>query len=81
VVAHAAMGHDAPTSQDPSTGNGGDSNSIAVVRNGSCTNGGSAMFGRPAATGTMSPSGLAKFNRSSPGRSTIRSERRDETAH
>jgi hypothetical protein len=39
VVAHAAMGHDAPTSQDPNIGNGGDSNSIAVVRNGSCTNG------------------------------------------
>ena len=36
-VAHAAMGHDTPTSQDPNTGNGGDFNSIAVVRNGSCT--------------------------------------------
>lgn len=58
-VAHAAMGHDTPTSQDPNTGNGGDLNNIAVVRNGSCTNGDSAMFGRPAATGTMSPSGMA----------------------
>src|ERR1035437_2796885 len=57
VVAHAAMGYDAPTSQDPNTDSGGDFNSTAVVRNGSCTNGGSAMFIRPAATRTMSPSG------------------------
>ena len=58
-VAHVAMGHDTPTSQDPNTGNGGDLNNIAVVRNGSCTNGDSAMSDRPAATGTMSPSGMA----------------------
>ena len=58
-VAHAAMGHDTPTSQDQNTGNGGDLNNIAVVQNGSCTDGDSAMPDRPAATGTKSPSGMA----------------------